>query len=420
MDDLNFNLQTEQRGLILGSDVQVSAADRLTDADRGTIWKEMIMLWLEKYKSPNTRRNYLEALGDFLAGDALRSIKHLPSRVEAILSASRQDDLRPGLRPLTPPWKVSQYHIDLWLIELNRRTATVGNRIGKPLTDRTIGLMLSAVASFYKFAARYTRTIFGQEMYRPYPYMNPCDGVQRPKIEIEFSRAWLTIDQIRRIMSFIPTNTLNGLMHRALIQTYIMTGRRNSEVRFMKWKHFTSNADDSISYVWYGKNTGDRDKETGGLNHEFPKDAWEAIELYLRADGRWGRMQPDEYIFTAHHEIAARLNNRSELTPGLEPLCASEPVRIIKMYARAAGFDPRPIGIHSLRHSTAHALDAAGADLEQIQHRLGHKNPSTTQIYKKKTYYPMEDPDLRMADMFGFDRMNADVKNKQQRGMSRQ
>ena len=38
-------------------------------------------------------------------------------------------------------------------------------------------------------------------------------------------------------------------------------------------------------------------------------------------------------------------------------------------------------GIHTLRHSCAHNLLAAGAPLPVIQRKLGHKNISTTSIY---------------------------------------
>ena len=38
-------------------------------------------------------------------------------------------------------------------------------------------------------------------------------------------------------------------------------------------------------------------------------------------------------------------------------------------------------GIHTLRHSCAHNLLAAGAPLPVIQRKLGHKNISTTSVY---------------------------------------
>jgi integrase/recombinase XerD len=57
---------------------------------------------------------------------------------------------------------------------------------------------------------------------------------------------------------------------------------------------------------------------------------------------------------------------------------------IIREYVEAVGIT-EPVTPHTLRHSfAAHLLDG-GANLQEVQQRLGHASASTTQIYRKMT-----------------------------------
>ncbi len=55
---------------------------------------------------------------------------------------------------------------------------------------------------------------------------------------------------------------------------------------------------------------------------------------------------------------------------------------IIKRYVNEIGIDAE-VTPHTLRHSFAAHLLNAGANLREVQERLGHANVSTTQMYRQ-------------------------------------
>ena len=54
--------------------------------------------------------------------------------------------------------------------------------------------------------------------------------------------------------------------------------------------------------------------------------------------------------------------------------------KLLRRYALEAGIN-RPVSPHTLRHSFATHMLAAGADLREVQDMLGHASLTSTQIY---------------------------------------
>ncbi len=64
-----------------------------------------------------------------------------------------------------------------------------------------------------------------------------------------------------------------------------------------------------------------------------------------------------------------------------EPLSAHAIYDVVVKYARLAGLDD--VSPHTLRHSFARALLAAGTPLTDVADLLGHSSLDTTRIYTK-------------------------------------
>jgi site-specific recombinase XerD len=357
-------------------------------------WSDALELWLESRCSPNTQRAYAKAWQLFSE------------------SAGKQ------------PWLVAKSDVLRWQEHMRQAG----------LTKETIQQRLAAVSSFYAFACASYTTYGTDGREQPLADYNPVAGIPRPRISPYNKSVYLSVDQVRALLRAIPQDSLQGLRDYALFMAYLLTGRRNSEIRLLRWGDFQVERSSPagggdggevpqkswlarrpdprrsknpvlskggagggielpspaggrrvgdeglrVFYRWSGKGRKRRD--------ECPRPLWDAITAYLHAAGRLGGppqrlIQPLDYIFTPLSDRAARL-------PGVDPhvwsrrqpLSAREIGRLLKKYARRAGLDPTRLTVHSLRHSAAMLRKQAGDDLESISSFLGHSTLAVTQIY---------------------------------------
>jgi len=216
----------------------------------------------------------------------------------------------------------------------------------KKNTKTTIGRKLSAIRSFFRYLVRAGIVTD-----------NPAEQILSPKQEKHIP-AYLTVDDVFRLLDSIPHNNLLGLRNCALFETLYSSGIRVSELA--------------------GLNEIDVDYRTGVIRVmgkgskqrvvPIGEKALKTIQTYRTGLGkstRQGQSASGGPLFL--NKNRTRLSTRSI-------------ARIIDKLARQCGLTV-PISPHTMRHSFAtHMLDA-GADLRVVQELLGHKSLSTTQKY---------------------------------------
>ncbi|MFA6012494.1 MAG: tyrosine recombinase XerC [Desulfobacteraceae bacterium] len=189
---------------------------------------------------------------------------------------------------------------------------------------------------------------------------NPADMVATPKQEKPIP-AYLTVDDMFRLLDNIETNTVAGLRDKAMFETLYSTGIRISELSGLDLAQVDSSGG-VIRVV--GKGNKERVVPIG-------KRALKAIEEYRMALAELGQDWLKDRAALFLNKDGKRLTERSM-------------ARLLKFWADKAEISV-PIFPHAVRHTFAtHMLDA-GADLRGVQEILGHESLSTTQKYTHVT-----------------------------------
>ena len=213
------------------------------------------------------------------------------------------------------------------------------------LAPRSVARAIAALRGFYRYLAL-TRQIDA----------NPADDLQAPRTWTTLP-AYLTPEEVDRLLAAPNVSTPRGLRDRALIELLYATGLRVSELLALRRTDLNLEA----GYLTCtGKGQKQRIVPMGD-------EAVTWVARYQReARGRLlGRASSPRLFVNARGGTA---------------LTRSGFWRILKDYGRQAGVTHR-LSPHVLRHSFATHLLERGADLRAIQAMLGHADLSTTQIY---------------------------------------
>ena len=178
--------------------------------------------------------------------------------------------------------------------------------------------------------------------------------------------AFLSKDEIEKMLAAIETKTLNGLRDFAIVEVLYSTGLRVSELCSLNIRDVNLK---SKEFAVRGKGRKVRvvfltDRGRVALEKYLDKRADNHSPLFIN-HGRGGGTKKETDIVADDEK--KRLSRHYITT-------------MISRYARLAGI-VKPVSAHTLRHSFATTLLQAGADIRSVQEMLGHASINTTQVY---------------------------------------
>ncbi|MGC8634201.1 MAG: site-specific integrase [Candidatus Limnocylindrales bacterium] len=212
---------------------------------------------------------------------------------------------------------------------------------GRTPSATTVGARIACLSSYFKFLIRMNLVT-----------ANPCDALQRPRTVAALARG-LSADEVRRLLAVVP-DTARGRRDRALVLTFVLTGRRRSEVLNLTAGDIIV-GDDLVMYQYRGKG-GKRGRR------ELPRPAFEAISRMLADAGQdLATMDPGESLW--------RISSGTFYGR-------------FRRYLQQASL--APTGLHVLRHSAAKLRRDAGESVEAVSAFLDHSSLAVTTTYLRR------------------------------------
>ena len=189
-------------------------------------------------------------------------------------------------------------------------------------------------------------------------------GVRHPFGEGRTPEA--TVEQARRLLASVKTDSVYGLRDRAVLGTLIYTGARVGTISRLRIGDLRD----------HGNHRTLQFSEKGGKSREIPvrHDLDEWIAAYLEGGGLTDAPQASP-LYRAGQRRGSPLTDRA-----MSPLAVQ---LMLKRRLQAAGL-PKILSPHSFRVLVVMNLLSQNVPLEDVQYLAGHAHPRTTQIYDRR------------------------------------
>ena len=193
--------------------------------------------------------------------------------------------------------------------------------------------------------------------------VNPCEVVDRPRVEGSTEIHFLTADEIEALLRAVPLDHPYGPTDHALYLTAVMSGLRQGELLALRWRDIDWMA---------GRIRVRRNYVRGHWVSPKSKRGIRSVPLADRLAGELERhfqrsnYQGDDDLVFGHPHTGEVLDH-------------SALVRRFKAALRAAKI--RQVRFNDLRHSFATTMAAAGVPMRTLQEWMGHRDYKTTLIY---------------------------------------
>jgi site-specific recombinase XerD len=219
---------------------------------------------------------------------------------------------------------------------------------GRTPSATTVGARIACLSSLYRFLIRMGLVA-----------SNPTDAIERPRATQSVARGY-SADEVRRLLAVVP-DTVAGRRDRALLLTFILTGRRRTEVIGLTAGDITQEGE-TVFYAYRGKG-GKRGRR------ELPRPAYEALSVTLADAG----------LSLESMDKGASL---WQAGTGPRGVTGSTFYARFRRYLHAAGL--APTGVHVLRHSAAKLRRDAGESIEDVSAFLDHSSLAVTTVYLRR------------------------------------
>ena len=248
--------------------------------------------------------------------------------------------LWPFLMSVGSPDRVAPAHVLAWAYGIGAS--------GREPSSATVGARIACLSSYFRFLIRMRVAT-----------ANPCDALERPR-SVSAPARGLTADQVRQLLAVIP-DTVAGRRDRALIMTFVLTGRRRTEVLSLTAADITIEGDTAF-YAYRGKG-GKRGRR------ELPRPAFAAISASL-AEAGLGLTSMDPTLSIWAMDTSGRMNS------------SGTAYARFKRYLLAAGLGSG--GLHLMRHTAAKLRRDAGESIEAVSAFLDHSSLAVTTVYLRR------------------------------------
>lgn len=238
----------------------------------------------------------------------------------------------------------------------------------RQIAATTYNQRLAIVSSFYIYARRHQLLTLD----------NPIDHVERRPVQAYAHARALSAALVRDVLGGIDRSTLRGQRDYTLLSVALATGRRASELAGLR-RCDIQQAGDQVTLTW-------RRCKGGKVMHDDLAPAVGRVLLdYLQQAHAQplDKLPPDAavWISTSRQNIGAAIS-----TQAIGDICQ-----------RHLGTSK----IHTLRHTFAHGMRQAGADVRDIQKQLGHESSAVTDKYLR-TLESAHNPHAQaLAGLFG-------------------
>lgn len=213
-------------------------------------------------------------------------------------------------------------------------------------------------------------------------YANIASQIKGQKKPKGFKKDALSVNQARKLLTIMETDTLSGSRDYALVNLLVRTGLRTIETARANVEDIRQQGEQAVLYI-QGKGRDSKDDLV-----ILTEETLEPIRAYISMRGQGVKDSSPLFISHSDRNYGERLTTRSIS-------------RIVKDRLQASGLDDRRLTAHSLRHTAVTFSLIGGASIQEAQTLARHSDINTTLIYAHNLERIAKAPELKIDALIG-------------------